>query len=285
MSVLIGIVSKNRASILPKAIDSAFNQSFQNIEISVFDDASTDDTKLLENQYPNVEWNFSATPKGYLFARNKFMSESNEKYFCSLDDDAWFINGDEIALAVDYLENNLDTAAIAFDILSPDKSESKARTLPYETNMFIGCGHVLRLSAVKEAGFYEPNPGFYGGEEKDLCIKLIDLGYKIVKMPGVLVWHDKTSVARDLPKQHRSGVCNDMVFMYRRTPIKYLIPAMIIKPLNHLKFSLFYKNGILLKAGILGLIDFYLLLLSFKLNRKSVKVSTFLHYRALSAIR
>ncbi len=282
MSVCIGIVSKNRATILPKAIQSAINQSYNNFTISIFDDASTDNTKDLPATFTNVNWFFAPEPKGYLYARNKFMKEAKQAYFCSLDDDSWFLENNNLQTAVDYLDQNPNVAAIAFDILSPDKPDRNIKSQPYETNMFIGCGHLLRLSAVKEAGYYEKNPGFYGGEEKDLCIKLIDLGYKIIRMPGVHVWHDKTNTARDLPSQHRSGVCNDMVFLYRRTPFLYLLPALILKPFLHLKFSIFFNNGILFKSGLLGLIDFYSLLFTLKLNRKPVTMLTFNKYRYFS---
>lgn len=282
MSVLIGIVSKNRALILPKAIQSALDQTYFDKKIAVFDDASTDNTRALKLQFQNIDWHFASEPKGYLYARNKFMSEATQKYFCSLDDDAWFVQKDELELAIQYLEQHQDVAAVAFDILSPEKANIKSRSTPVETNTFIGCGHVVRLSAVKEAGYYEPNPGFYGGEEKDLCIKLMDMGVKIVKMPGVHVWHDKTTIARDLPKQHRSGVCNDMVFTYRRTPGLYLLPSMILKPLSHLKFSITFSKGILLRSGLLGLLDFYVLLFTFRLQRKPVSIKAFDTYRFLS---
>ena len=59
------------------------------------------------------------------------------------------------------------------------------------------------------------DPGYYGSEEKDLSIRLVDKGYRVVFYKGVYVWHDKTSVARNLNKQHRSGVCNDLVFLFR----------------------------------------------------------------------
>ena len=40
--VLIGITSKNRASILPKAIQSALGQRYSDMEVAVYDDNSTD---------------------------------------------------------------------------------------------------------------------------------------------------------------------------------------------------------------------------------------------------
>ena len=73
MKVLIGITSKNREKILPKAIESALSQTYPHKEVWVFDDASTDNTRSLAITYPNVKWIFSEEPKGYVYARNLFM--------------------------------------------------------------------------------------------------------------------------------------------------------------------------------------------------------------------
>ena len=90
--VLIGITSKNRYSILPKAINSAIKQVYPNKEIAVYDDNSTDATKTLTTEYANVKWYFSDAEKGYLFGRNMFLKTTDAVYYCSLDDDSWFLN-------------------------------------------------------------------------------------------------------------------------------------------------------------------------------------------------
>ena len=76
MSVLVGIVSRNRAGILPRAIDSALQQQGVDLKVAVYDDNSTDNTKTLESKYPQVEWKFGEETKGYLFARNMMMKKS-----------------------------------------------------------------------------------------------------------------------------------------------------------------------------------------------------------------
>ena len=276
MKILIGITSKNRASILPKAIESALSQTFSEKEIWVYDDASIDNTKALQQQYPTVNWIFSDEPFGYLYARNLFMNKPDFDYFCSLDDDAWFIDSTAVAQALAYMVENTDVGVIGFDMLSPDAPEKKTPDTYFkETNNFIGCGHIVRLEAAKSIGFYTENPGFYGGEEKDLCIRLIDAGFKIVTFKGMYVWHDKAMLSRDLKKQHQSGVCNDLVFTYRRAPLSILLPALPIKLYKHLKFSIRYKEEHLVKPCIYGFLDFFKWLLSRRKYRKPVTRKTF----------
>src|ERR1051326_7923481 len=154
MKVLVGISTRNRAELLVKAIQSALEQDFPNVEIAVFDDASTDETPQLRTKFPQVRWLRSEEPQGYLPLRNYLMKETDATFYLSLDDDAWFIKGDEISRGVELMCEQPNVAAIAYDILSPDRPEQKSRAAPYSTHTFIGCGHLLRLSAVHEVGFY-----------------------------------------------------------------------------------------------------------------------------------
>jgi GT2 family glycosyltransferase len=277
--VLIGITSKNRASILPKSINSALGQHYADKEVAVFDDHSTDGTEKLAAQYLQVKWYFSKEEKGYLFARNMFLQSTDAVYYCSLDDDSWFLNESQLQHAVEYMDANPNVAVLAFKILSDDlKKELKRGNVIVETNNFIGCGHMLRVDAVKSVGSYAVNPGFYGGEEKDLCIRLMDKGYSIIRFPSVEIWHDKTSIARDFPLQHRSGVCNDLVFMWRRTPFIYLVPSLIIKLYKHLLYAVRFKDAPLTKSCLKGFGDFFGALFRGKIRRNAVSIKTFKKY-------
>ena len=235
--VVLGIVTRDRELILPKAIDSAVVQNYTNCGICVLNDGSTDATSDLATRYPQVTFINWPLSHGYVAARNYLMRNLAADYFVSLDDDARFVKGDEIAVAIAFLEKNPDVAVVAFDILSPDRRTAQHRTEPRPAPTFIGCGHVMRLAAIRKIGGYVPAPGGYGGEEKDAALRLIDAGYKIVLLPGVHVWHDKTAVARDLFEQHRSGVCNDFAMTLRRTPLAALPAALIVKLYRHFRFA------------------------------------------------
>jgi GT2 family glycosyltransferase len=239
--IAIGIVTRNRAKILHKAISSALAQDARSLSIVVLDDGSTDSTSRLRTDYPTVRWIAREQSRGLIEARNELMRSTKAKYFASLDDDAWFLSGDEISVAIDYLERNASVAAVAFDILSPDHPQPSARGEARMVSMFIGCGHVVRLDHLRHVGFYEDSPGTYGAEEKDLCLRLIDAGYEIALLPGVHVFHNKTSIERDTPSQHRSGVCNDLAMTFRRAPWALLPVALLSKFARHLLFSLKHR--------------------------------------------
>lgn len=278
-SVVVGIVTRNRAAVVPKAITSALMQHGTSIHVAVVDDGSSDDTSLLQEQYPEVKWKRWEVSQGYMAARNAMMQSAHETYFVSLDDDAWFQGNDEISIAIEHLEKNKGVAAVAFDILSQDRPKPVPRTIARPSAMFIGCGHLLRLSAARAVGFYEQPPGFYGGEEKDLCLRLMDAGHQIDLLPGVHVWHDKSEIARDMRDQHRSGVCNDLTMTLRRTPLMMLPVALIVKTMRHFWFSL--RHG-LLGPFFQGVRLFAISIGSIWRSRRAVHASTLRLFMRLS---
>jgi len=235
--VLVGIATRNRAGILPKAVASALAQTAPHMQVAVLDDGSTDGTPELAARFPQVIWIRRTASQGIMSARNELMARPGFDFYVSLDDDAWFLREDEIPMALQLMAQRPRVAAVAFDILAPDQPTVRERAGAQPASVFIGCGHVLRLAAVRAVGAYEPTPGGYGGEEKDLCLRLMDAGHEIVRLPGVHVWHDKTPLARDIPHQHRSGVCNDLVMTLRRTPLLALPLALPVKVCRHLRFS------------------------------------------------
>jgi GT2 family glycosyltransferase len=272
--VLVGISTQNRAKILQKAICSALAQSYSQIRVAVLDDGSEDETPALRANFPAVEWQRWSPGRGLIVARNEIMRTATE-YYLSLDDDAWFVAGDEIEIAVQHLENNPRVGAVAFDILSPDRAQPAYRSRPCSVHMFVGCGHVLRMRAVKDVGYYPMGPGLYGSEEKDLCLRLLNRGWEVDILPGVHVWHDRTTIARDPNGQHCSGVCNDLAFALRRCPIPLVLGILPLKLLSHLRFSVRRR---LLRPCMAGIGTFLRYTPVAWRNRDPVHTSTFLKF-------
>lgn len=277
--LLVGIVTHNRSNSIATAICSARVQDFRPLRIAVVDDGSTDETLNIKDEFPEVNWTRWEKNRGLVAARNFLMESASEEYFASLDDDAHFLKGDELSVAVAHLDQNKQVAAVAFDILSPDRPQSVERTGAARAAIFIGCGHVLRLAHAREAGLYVVSPGSYGGEEKDLCLRLMDAGYRIDRLLGVHVWHEKSNVARDAPGQHRSGVCNDLAMTMRRAPLMLLPVALLAKLARHLSFSM---RRSLLKPFAQGVLMFVTSIPILLRSRRPVRTATLRNFLRLS---
>jgi hypothetical protein len=271
--ILVGITTRNRAALLPRAIASALDQGGVELRVAVHVDGSTDATATLARGYAGVEWTRSDQPLGLRAVRQRWMQRRDVDFFVSLDDDAWFRHGDEIAVALDRFAADASLAAVAFDILSPEEPEPQPRSPPHPTTLFIGCGHMLRLTAVQSVGGYAEMPGPYGAEEKDLCLRLADAGHRVEFLPGVHVWHAKAWSGRDQAALHRSGVCNELVMTARRCPLP---DALLVLPLKFVSFLVFWvRQPGYGRAGLRGVRDFLHHLPAVWRSRQPVRRRTF----------
>ena len=278
-SVIVGIVTRNRATILPRAIQSALAQDYPDANIIVLDDGSEDETPALRADFSRVDWHRSEHSRGFMEGRNELMRMA-AKYFLGLDDDAWFMKGDEVGIATRYLDENSRVAAVAFDILGPDRDQSVARTAPYPVATFMGCGHLVRLSAALQVGLYQPSPEPYGAEERDLCIRFIDRGLEVHLLPGVHVWHERANISRDLGSQHKMGVCNDLAFVVQRCPLILAPIVFPIKLLNHLRFAI--RRRFYMLPCLSGIKLFWRHFPNLYSRRNPVRTGTFVKYLQLT---
>jgi glycosyltransferase involved in cell wall biosynthesis len=109
MSVNVIIPTYNRSDVLPRAINSVINQTYDDIRITVVDDGSTDGTKdMMEryiSKYSDVNYIRFNNNQGANVARNKGIEQISSQYISFLDSDDEFAR-DYIQVAIEELENN-----------------------------------------------------------------------------------------------------------------------------------------------------------------------------------
>lgn len=92
------------ASWLKEAINSVYNGSYQNFEIIVVDDGSTEDIRELISSYDVRLVYFKQSNKGPAIARNKGIDAANGEYIAFLDsDDYWAEN--KLKLQVELMDS------------------------------------------------------------------------------------------------------------------------------------------------------------------------------------
>lgn len=92
--VSVVIPTHNRAELLKRAIQSVLNQSYENIEIIVVDDGSSDNTRLMLAKFIStglIKYIRHDSPQGASAARNSGIMAATGKYITGLDDDDIFM--------------------------------------------------------------------------------------------------------------------------------------------------------------------------------------------------
>jgi len=89
ISPLVSIVipTYNRPGLVVRAVESALNQTYENIEIIVVDDGSELNLASFEERYPTVRFLKNDTNRGACFSRNRGLKIANGEYINFLDDD------------------------------------------------------------------------------------------------------------------------------------------------------------------------------------------------------
>ncbi len=96
----------NNAKYIKQAIESIYAQNYDNIEIIVVDDGSTDNTKEIVQQYKDIKY-FYIEHKGIPFARNLVLEKSKGEYIAVLDsDDYWLPN--KLNTQIQYFKDHPD---------------------------------------------------------------------------------------------------------------------------------------------------------------------------------
>ncbi len=92
--VSVVITTYNRCRLVGRAIQSALDQAWPELEVLVVDDASTDGTPdLMRSSYPHVRYVRQNSNRGVSAARNRGLREASQPWVVFLDDDDTLLPG------------------------------------------------------------------------------------------------------------------------------------------------------------------------------------------------
>lgn len=129
VTVLVAVY--NAEAWLARCLDSVQAQTLRDIQIVCIDDASTDHSLQLLQQYAErdarIEVITLSENHGQAFARNQGLKKAQGEYVCFLDADDW-LSPDALASAVAVFESHSETDSVLFqvDIVNPDGIERLA---------------------------------------------------------------------------------------------------------------------------------------------------------------
>ena len=106
--VSVIVPTYNRADRLEKTLNSIVSQTYQDFELIVVDDGSTDKTSKVMKSFPKAQYLSMKKNSGVSKARNVGLASAKGELICFLDsDDLW--NEKKIQIQALWLENNKDS--------------------------------------------------------------------------------------------------------------------------------------------------------------------------------
>ncbi|MGE5537045.1 MAG: glycosyltransferase family 2 protein [Gemmatimonas sp.] len=205
------ILSWNRVDDTIAAIQSALEQEGVSKAVQIVDQGSTPENleriREVAARHPEVSLKELGGNVGVARGRNIATRMGSARIVVTLDNDAIFGDSQTLARVVRRFEGEPSLGALAFRIINYYTRQDDEMCWDYPrvptshanqeflVTRFIGAGNAIRREAFIAAGEYDETL-FFGGEERDLSYRMVNLGYRIKYVPDLTVLHRVDPEAR-----------------------------------------------------------------------------------------
>lgn len=264
ISILMAIY--NCAQTLPEAIDSLYDQTYQNFKLILCDDASTDNTYEIAKEYAERHDNIILikNKKNLKLAAslNRCLEHADTEYVARMD-------GDDISLPerfekqINFLDKNPQYALVSSPMILFDENGDWGNTQtiekPVKEDFKKGTPHphapsMIRTKVIKKVGGYTVNKYLNRGQDYYLWYKIYKAGYKGYNLEKHLykMRDDKDAMNRRTFRTRYNGfiikkrVMKDLeiphsFFYALPNLLKAFIPAFLMKQLRKRKMGITKK--------------------------------------------
>jgi GT2 family glycosyltransferase len=243
ISVLI--VTWNRVEELQRSIDSVYQQSFQDFEVVVIDNASTDGTfELVAERYPRIKLIRTAFNMGCPSGRNLGFSNCLGEYIYCLDDDGW-LEKDALKYALECFELYENVAIVQSQVNEVVKNQLVRKRFSSHKSIkvgsFSGGCSMIKKDILEKVGYY-PEDFFRQCEEEDLMLRIFDAGWECAFEPRSVMYHAPSFLNRNEYTNYKYTLCNSIKIALRRWPSPWNALRVAKMFMLSIKYSVFYKK-------------------------------------------
>jgi len=194
MKASIIIPSYNAEKTIKKAVDSALSQDYQNFEVIVVNDGSSDNSFEILRSYGSKIVLINQENKGAVKAANIGFKKAGGEYIVKLDADDWF-EKDLLKKCCFVLDKRKDIDFVYSDYYEIKKG--RKFLVSTKDNLFntIAIGMVYRKDKLQEQGYYSENMKF---AEYDLLLRTLGKwkGHHIAEPLFTYFRHEKSLTAK-----------------------------------------------------------------------------------------
>lgn len=222
--VSVIIPTYNMAEYVCQAIDSVLAQTYDDFEIIVVNDGSTDNTEEVLKKYESNKKIkiINQSNKGLACSRNAGIKHSKGEYIAWLDaDDIW--RKDFLEIAVKQLERYKEISVVHSNVyrFKDNVNDAKSRTLNFNLSnitenaliekILLGSYHVnnaqvIRKECIRDIGLFDENVSkFNGCEDLDMWLRLLrKYKHSYISEPLVYYRQNPTGASKNLTKMKQA---------------------------------------------------------------------------------
>lgn len=185
--------------MLRRCLDSIASQHERALEVIVVDNGSTDETlDVVRSSYPDVHLIANGENLG-IVGRNIGFRAASGRIVLSLDDDVELVDPDTLCTVRSRFADIQDLGALTLKITETEtgaefvphhwwhaKDRGQFQNERFETDRINEAAVAFDSAALKSVGYYY-EALFWGGEEWDLVLGLLDAGYSIHYEPTAVL--------------------------------------------------------------------------------------------------
>lgn len=190
----------NCERFITSAIESVLKQTYQDYEMIIVDDASTDGTTEILQQYllnEKIVVFHNPSNRERSYSRNLAVDKAKGEYIAILDADDLCVS-DRFETQVEYMQSHPDIDVLGGNIVLIDENDNELGKFPdfpathaeivwdsfFETQFVHSTVIMKREKFIAVKGY---NENLHYGEDTDLWIKMIKTGCRMANLPDVLV--------------------------------------------------------------------------------------------------
>ncbi len=258
MKISVVIITRNRKEDLKVSIEGYLKQTYENKEIIVVDNASSDGTReMMEENYPDIK---------YLWLPNNFdirsinigIEMSDGDIIWRTDDDSHPESYKAFERAIEIFNENPHIDIIATEDIEVRQGSKPWNWYPipidksnppkdgFKANFFPGTGAAIKRKVYETiGGFWE-----FGFEELDFCTRAIIAGFNIRYFPNIRTLHYASPRTRNSPNRWIKISKQFIRYNWRYFPffrafsrsIVIMVSQLSIAILNRFSFGVFVEG-------------------------------------------
>ena len=252
VKVSIVIPCYNQGQYVEESVQSCLEQTYQDIEIIVVNDGSTDEeTNRFLSNYERPKTKVITTKnQGLAMARNTGIAAATGDYILPLDADDK-IAPTYIEKAVKILDDNKNIGIVYCDAEFFGAQQGPWKLLEYKFSTQLNgncifCTSLFRKSDWEKVGGYKKEMK-YGWEDYEFWLSLIEKGCEVYKIPEVLFYyrqHETASMLKKIDEEKQKYLC-DVIFSFHKKLYKKnraLLTSKTRQMFDEFNHTFFYKT-------------------------------------------